>query len=494
MRGIVKTFPGVKALDNVSLEVNAGEVHALLGENGAGKSTLIKVLGGIYKPDAGEIYIEDKKVNIEKVTDARDLGVSIIHQELMLVPEMTVAENIYMGREVASHGFTDARTMEKKAEEFIEAFGLSFHSSDKVKSLSIANQQMVEIIKAVSFGAKIIVMDEPTSSLTDKEVEKLFDCIRDLKRKNIGIIYISHRMSELYEITDKITVLRDGEYIDTVDTRSVDQKHLIALMVGRTMSSYYTKDSTPSDDVILEVEGMKDEKGRVDDVSFALKKGEILGFSGLIGAGRSELMELIFGLRKKKAGKVRIEGMEVSIRNARDAMSNGLALVPENRKEEGLYLVKDVSFNTTIEVLREFIKGIRVDGRKEDEITDKYTRKMRVKTPSFAQTVMNLSGGNQQKVLIARWLASKPKILILDEPTRGIDVGAKAEIYAIINELAKEGIGIIFISSELPEIINMSDRIVVMSGGRIGGVLEKDFTQEEIMYYATKELDKEESV
>lgn len=363
MRGIVKTFPGVKALDNVSLEVNAGEVHALLGENGAGKSTLIKVLGGIYKPDAGEIYIEDKKVNIEKVTDARDLGVSIIHQELMLVPEMTVAENIYMGREVASHGFTDARTMEKKAEEFIEAFGLSFHSSDKVKSLSIANQQMVEIIKAVSFGAKIIVMDEPTSSLTDKEVEKLFDCIRDLKRKNIGIIYISHRMSELYEITDKITVLRDGEYIDTVDTRSVDQKHLIALMVGRTMSSYYTKDSTPSDDVILEVEGMKDEKGRVDDVSFALKKGEILGFSGLIGAGRSELMELIFGLRKKKTGKVRIEGMEVSIRNARDAMSNGLALVPENRKEEGLYLVKDVSFNTTIEVLREFIKGIRVDGQ-----------------------------------------------------------------------------------------------------------------------------------
>ncbi|WP_320128607.1 sugar ABC transporter ATP-binding protein [uncultured Sphaerochaeta sp.] len=487
MSNIIKRFPGVLALDSAQLEVKAGEVHALLGENGAGKSTLIKVLGGIYRPESGEIEIAGKKVVIGNIHDARLNGVSIIHQELMTIPEMTIADNIFLGRLTTKKGFLDDKAMVKKAQQLLDEAGLELDANDKLGSLSIANQQMIEILRAISFGARIIVMDEPTSSLTDKEVEVLFQAIRKLKATGIGIIYISHRMSELYEISDRITVMRDGKYIGTVDTATSDRSQLISMMVGRELSSFYTKTPYVPDRKILEVEHLSDGK-TVRDVSFDVCKGEILGFAGLIGAGRSETMKCLFGLSKRKSGKVLLDGKEITTKNPKSAMQQGIGLVPENRKAEGMYPQRDISFNTSIEMLPYFIKGIHVNKKKELEIVEKYTTKMRVKTPSLSQLISKLSGGNQQKVIISRWLATNPKVLILDEPTRGIDVGAKSEIYAIINELAKEGMSIVFISSELPELINMCDRIVVMNQGKVAGVLDGNFTQEAIMRLATKDI------
>lgn len=488
MTDITKKFPGVLALDSAQLTVRRGEVHALLGENGAGKSTLIKVLGGIYKPDSGSIEINGKKVLIDNVHDARMNGISIIHQELMILPEMTIADNIFLGRLARKKMFLDDASMRRKAQKLLDDVGLPLHAGDKLSSLSIANQQMIEILRAISFGAKIIVMDEPTSSLTDREVEVLFDAIRKLKVLGIGIIYISHRMSELSEISDRITVMRDGQYIGTVDTATTERTELISMMVGRELSNFYTKTCCATDELVLEVSHLSDGK-EVKDVSFDLYKGEILGFAGLIGAGRSETVKCLFGLSKNKAGTIMIDGEEVELRSPKISMRNGIGLVPENRKLESLYLQKDIVFNTSIEMLPSFIKGIRVDKEKELEIVEQYTRKMEVKTPSLSQLISKLSGGNQQKVVISRWLATNPKILILDEPTRGIDVGAKSEIYAIINQLAKEGMSIIFISSELPELINMCDRIAVMNHGRIARILSDDFSQERIMHYATKELE-----
>lgn len=488
MTDITKKFPGVLALDSAQLTVRRGEVHALLGENGAGKSTLIKVLGGIYKPDSGSIEINGKKVLIDNVHDARMNGISIIHQELMILPEMTIADNIFLGRLARKKMFLDDASMRRKTQKLLDDVGLPLHAGDKLSSLSIANQQMIEILRAISFGAKIIVMDEPTSSLTDREVEVLFDAIRKLKVLGIGIIYISHRMSELSEISDRITVMRDGQYIGTVDTATTERTELISMMVGRELSNFYTKTCCATDELVLEVSHLSDGK-EVKDVSFDLYKGEILGFAGLIGAGRSETVKCLFGLSKNKAGTIMIDGEEVELRSPKISMRNGIGLVPENRKLESLYLQKDIVFNTSIEMLPSFIKGIRVDKEKELEIVEQYTRKMEVKTPSLSQLISKLSGGNQQKVVISRWLATNPKILILDEPTRGIDVGAKSEIYAIINQLAKEGMSIIFISSELPELINMCDRIAVMNHGRIARILSDDFSQERIMHYATKELE-----
>lgn len=488
MTDITKKFPGVLALDSAQLTVRQGEVHALLGENGAGKSTLIKVLGGIYKPDSGKIEINGKKVLIDSVHDARMNGISIIHQELMILPEMTIADNIFLGRLIKKGAFLDDASMRKKTQQLLDDAGLPLHAGDKLSSLSIANQQMIEILRAISFGAKIIVMDEPTSSLTDREVEVLFDAIRKLKALGIGIIYISHRMSELSEISDRITVMRDGQYIGTVDTATSERSQLISMMVGRELSNFYTKTCCATDELVLEVSHLSDGKN-VKDVSFNLYRGEILGFAGLIGAGRSETVKCLFGLSKKKAGTIMIDGEDVEISSPKTAMRNGIGLVPENRKLESLYLQKDIVFNTSIEMLPFFIKGIRVDKEKELEIVEQYTRKMEVKTPSLSQLMSKLSGGNQQKVVISRWLATNPKILILDEPTRGIDVGAKSEIYAIINQLAIEGMSILFISSELPELINMCDRIAVMNHGRIAHILSDDFSQERIMHYATKELE-----
>lgn len=487
MRNIVKTFPGVKALSNAQLQLRAGEVHALLGENGAGKSTLIKVLGGIWKPDSGEILINGKRVEIDGVATARELGVSIIHQELMLVPELSVAENIFMGRELGAGVFADIKEMEKRAQSLIDLTHVPFKATDKVRSLSIANQQMVEIIRAISFGAKIVVMDEPTSSLSDREVEVLFASIKELKSQNIGIIYISHRISEFDEIADRITVMRDGEYINTVETKKTNRDELVAMMVGRELTSYYVKNSKPQNDVVLEVKNLSDSK-MVKDVSFTLRKGEVLGFAGLVGAGRSEVMKCIFGLSKKTKGSIFVDGQEVSISGVKDALRYGIGLVPESRKTEGIFSVKDIRFNSSIVVLKDFIKGISVNYGKENEIVSRFCEKMSVKASSYEQRIGQLSGGNQQKVIVARWLATNPHILILDEPTRGIDVSAKTEIYGIINDLAKEGVSIILITSELPEVINMSDRIVVMNNGYVADIISDDFTQEHIMRLATQDM------
>lgn len=484
MKNIHKRFPGVYALKNVDYELRSGEVHALLGENGAGKSTLIKVLGGIYIADEGEIFIEGKKVELKGVKDAQKNGISIIHQELVLVPHMTVAENIFLGREAGSGILADRAKMTKDAQALLDAYDMKIDAGALVKDLTIAQQQMVEIVKAISYNSKILVMDEPTSSISDKEVAGLFDIMRTLTAKGVGIVYISHKMSELEEICDRVTVMRDGEYVGTRVVKETTKDDLIAMMVGRELTNYYTRDYGTSGEELLRCEHISD-GNMVKDVSFNIHSGEIVGFAGLVGAGRSETMKAIFGLTPGYKGDIYIRGKKTEIHSPVEAMKHGIALVPEDRKKEGLYKVQSVRFNSTIEVLGQFIKGVFVDNKKEREITQKYIDMMSTKTPTQEQVIGNLSGGNQQKVIIGRWLATAPDILILDEPTRGVDVGAKSEIYAIMNELVKTGISIIMISSELPEIINMSDRIYVMAEGRIAGsISHEEVTQEAIMSLA----------
>lgn len=486
MKNIHKTFPGVYALKSVDFELKAGEVHAIIGENGAGKSTLIKVLGGIHAADKGEIFIEGKKVEIRSVKDAQKHGISIIHQELVLVPYMTVAENIFLGREPMKGRLVNTAKMHEEAQQLIDSYGINIDAKSLIRNLTIAQQQMVEIIKAISYNSKILVMDEPTSSISDKEVKFLFETMRNLTAKGVGIIYISHRMSELAEICDRVTVMRDGSYIGTKVVKETHNDELISMMVGRELKNYYTRDFHKDGEVILKCENISDHK-MVKSVSFEVNKGEIVGFAGLVGAGRSEVMKCIFGLTKGYTGDIYIDGKKAEIKSPSDAIKHGIALVPEDRKLEGLYLIQSVRFNSTIEVLKEFIKGIFVNRRKEEEITQKYIDMMSTKTPSMEQAIGKLSGGNQQKVMIGRWLATSPKILILDEPTRGVDVGAKSEIYAIMNNLAKAGMAIIMISSEMPELINMSDRIYVMCEGKITGCLRhEEITQEKIMKLAAK--------
>jgi len=489
MSGIEKRFAGVHALKGVDFELESGEVHALLGENGAGKSTLMKILAGIYPVDEGEIFIEGNKVSINSVKDAQALGISIIHQEISLVPHLSVAENIFLGKEpVTKTGWIDWKKMIEETRKTLQQFGLELSPEVPVKKLTVAQQQMIEIIKAVSFRAKMIVMDEPTSSLTEKEVEFLFQTIGHLKEQGVGIVYISHRMNELFAITDRITVLRDGALIGTVRTKETTADQLISMMVGRELTQYYIKDTAPENggEIVLSVHNLS-KKGVLNKAGFELRKGEILGFAGLVGAGRSELMKCIFGLDAFDEGEIRIDGKPLIIRNPNDAIKHGIAYVTENRKEEGLFLIRSVQYNITIKVLDKFIKWwFRVNARYEDQRTRQFINELSIKTPNPDQEVRNLSGGNQQKVLISRWLATNPRILILDEPTRGVDVGAKAEIYAIMNRLVKEGVSIIMISSELPEVINMSDRIAVMYKGGIRTILNRDeFSQETIMHYAT---------
>ncbi len=484
MKHIHKRFPGVYALNDVSYELRAGEVHALLGENGAGKSTLIKVLGGIYSADEGEIYIDGKKAEINGVKDAQNNGIAIIHQELVLVPHMTVAENIFLGREQGQGILIDHRKMTEEAQRLLDAHEMNIKADALIKDLTIAQQQMVEIVKAISYNSRILVMDEPTSSISDKEVAFLFKTMRGLTAKGVGIIYISHKMSELEEICDRVTIMRDGQYVGTEVVKETTKDDLIAMMVGRELTNYYTRDYLEPGEIVLKCENISDGK-MVKNAGFEIHKGEIVGFAGLVGAGRSETMKCIFGLTKGSQGDVYVKGNKVNISNPVDAIKHGLALVPEDRKLEGLYKVQSVRFNSTIEILERFIRGVSVDDRKEIEITQKYIDMMATKTPTQEQVIGNLSGGNQQKVMISRWLATNPDILILDEPTRGVDVGAKSEIYAIMNQLVKEGMSIIMISSELPEIINMSDRIYVMSEGRVTGCLDHDeATQESIMQLA----------
>ncbi len=485
MKGISKRFSGVHALKCVDFQLRKGEVHALLGENGAGKSTMIKILGGIYQADEGEIYLGGEYVKINGVRDAQEKQISIIHQEIVLVPHISVAENIFLGRELGALGMKNSGEMNQRAQEMVAQLGLDIDVRDEVYKFTIAQQQMVEIVKAVSFDARIIVMDEPTSSLTEHEVAKLFAIIKKLKERQISIIYISHKLNELSEITDRITILRDGNYIDTLVTAKTNQDEWISLMVGRTLDEYYTHTQHSTNGRALEVKNLT-RKGVFENISFHVDKGEVVGFAGLVGAGRSEVMRAVFGINSVDSGTVELDSKTVEIKNVRQAMHLGLAFLPEDRKKEGLILKQSVGFNLTLTVLSKFISGIVFKSGKRHEIIERYLSMLSIKIPSETTLAMSLSGGNQQKVMLTKWLATNPKVLILDEPTRGIDVGAKAEIYKIIDALAAEGIAIIIISSELPEVINMSDRVYVMEQGRMGGQLMRaECTQEKIMYYAT---------
>ena len=490
MTGINKSFTGVSVLNNVNFEVEAGEVHALLGENGAGKSTLIKILGGIYAKDSGTIKINGRAADIATVDDARKNGISIIHQELMMVPDISIAENIFLGQsKKLRFGFVDLREQNRLAQEILDQYNMNLDASTLVRKLTIAQQQMVEIVRAVSFGVKILVMDEPTSSLDEDEVEVMFQIVRRLKSEGIGIIYISHRMSELFEIADRITVLRDGCAVATKDAKTTDKDELVALMVGRSISKYYTKTDTATDEVIMQVSHVSDGQ-RVRDVSFDVRKGEILGFAGLIGAGRSETMLNLFGLSRRTGGTVTLHGRQIEFRSPQQAMRAGFGLVPEDRKLLGLFPGQGVRFNSTITVMDQFLGKGKYNARREKELTQQYIDIMQTRVVTMEQLISSLSGGNQQKVLISRWLLATREILIMDEPTRGVDVATKADIYRIMNDLAASGMSILMVSSELPELINMCDRIVVLSHGASTGILPRsEFTQEKIMSLATMEAD-----
>lgn len=486
MQNITKAFASNVVLTGVNLSVGEGEVVAILGENGAGKSTLIKILGGIYKADSGEIHINGELKNIHSAAVAGANGIRIIHQEIILVPARTIAANVFMGRELKDKfGLVDAKRMEQETQKVIDDLHLNLRADQLVEDLSIGMQQLVEIIKAVSAEARIVVMDEPTSSLSQGEVETLFDIIRLLKKKGVGIIYISHRLEELFAITDRIVVLRDGKMIGDVPTPEADKDELIKMMVGRELSSYYTRNKHEIKGISLEVKGLEHEK-YFKDVNFHARYGEIVGFAGLVGARRTELMKTIFGAYQKSGGEIFLDGKKLEIRRPQDAIDNGIVYVSEDRRDEGLILKNDVKFNMGLVCLSDFIKGVGVKQADWDKMVEDYRKKFSIKITSAKQLAGNLSGGNQQKVVLSKWLAKNPKVIILDEPTRGIDVGSKAEIYAIIDELAANGVSIIMVSSELPEIINMCNRCYVMCEGKITGELsEEEFSQESMMTYAT---------
>lgn len=487
MKNITKTFPGVKALDDAQLTLYKGEVLGLLGENGAGKSTLMNVLGGVYIPDSGSISIDGKEAKITNVVDAQNLGVAFIHQEIALVPYLSVAENIFLGRECMSAGMVDKRKMYEEAKQWLNMVGLDVNPATMLCKLSIGRQQMVEIAKACSLNMKLLIMDEPTSSLSESEVDSLFEMIRKLKNRGIGIIYISHKLEEVFTITDRVCVMRDGGYVGTIITKESDRDTLVSMMVGRALDNYYTRTFNEPGEVVFEVKNINSGI-RVKDCSFKVRKGEIVGFYGLVGAGRSELVKAAMGLYPRDSGTVYVKGEDVSKLPTMKIQERGVALVPENRKLEGLILKNTIAFNMTISVLNKFMKHFRVNAKKEKEIVDNGITSLAIKTPSDQQKAGNLSGGNQQKIVLAKWLASDPDILILDEPTRGVDVGAKAEIYKIMNDLAAKGMAIIMISSEMPEIVNMCDRLIIMSDGRISGELDKsEFDQQRILHYVFAE-------
>jgi len=480
LRGITKTFPGVKALDSVDLDVRRGEVHALLGENGAGKSTLMKVLAGTYQPDSGQIELDGQAVTPRKPLDAKRLGILLVHQELSLVPGLSVAENIYLGSLPRKGLGVDWRRLRADADAILERLESNVSSRDTVASLSIANQQMVEIARALAFDPRIVIFDEPTSSLTEQEKRILFKNIRRLQDQDVAIIYISHRMDEIFELSDRITVLRDGRQRGTVFTDETNEAEVTRLMIGRDLEDALDKGTATPGETVLEVENLT-VPGLFEGVDLRIRAGEVVGLYGLIGAGRSELAETIFGLRPPSAGSIRLFGEERSLRGPAEAVDIGIALVPEDRKEQGLVLGMGVRDNLSLPQIDELARMGFVDGGKERALYVTYKDRLDIKTPGPQQATKNLSGGNQQKIVIAKWLAQNPRLLILDEPTRGIDVGSKSEIHRLIRGLADQGIAVLVISSEMPEILGVSDRILTMYEGRVTAELEGDAATEDAL-------------
>ncbi|UCD97882.1 MAG: sugar ABC transporter ATP-binding protein [Chloroflexota bacterium] len=487
MQGISKSFPGVQALKSVDFAVDRGEIHALVGENGAGKSTLMKILTGALLEDEGQIQLENQIVRINSPADAQQLGISMIHQELSLIPALTVGQNIFLGREPRSRTqvFIDWQELYKQAQALLDQLNVKVDSRANVQDLSIAQRQMVEVAKALSFNADLIAMDEPTSSLTDRETEILFQVMRSFKEKGISIIFISHRLEEVFEIADRITVLRDGEWISTNRIEELDVDQVVRMMVGRKLGELYPKDDIQQQEILLQATNLEDGR-ELRSVDISLKGGEILGIAGLAGAGRTALVETLFGVRPSVKGQIKIMGRVVRIQHPGHAIRLGMGFVPEDRKLQGLFLNMAVRENLVISALPEISRITFVDFSKAENLAREFVEKLKIRTPNLRQLIRNLSGGNQQKVIIARWLTLKPRILILDEPTRGIDVATKVEIHALMNQLAKDGVAVMMVSSDLPEVLGVSDRILVMRAGRIvAEYSRKEATQDKIMHAAT---------
>ena len=491
MEGISKEFPGVKALDNVNLHIRPNSVHALMGENGAGKSTLMKCLFGIYRKDTGKIYLEDEEIQFKNSKDALEKGVSMVHQELNQVTQRNVMDNIWLGRYPKKGVFVDEEKMYKDTKEIFSRLEIDIDPKTKVNRLSVSQMQMLEIAKAVSYDSKVLILDEPTSSLTENEVRHLFRIIRKLQGSGIGIVYISHKMEEITEICDEITILRDGKWVTTEKVKELTTDQIINLMVGRDLTHRFPEKTNKPSEVIMEVEKLTARRKKsIEDVSFTLRKGEILGIAGLVGSKRTDIVETIFGVIEKKSGTIKIHGKEVNIKNPKEATDNGLALITEERRATGIFSMLDVKFNSIISNTKGYkaLFGLQ-DDKKIAEDTKWVIDSMRVKTPSQKTHIGSLSGGNQQKVIIGRWLLTEPEILLMDEPTRGIDVGAKFEIYQLMINLAEKEKGIIMISSEMPELLGVTDRILVMSNGKVAGIVNTEETsQEEILKLTAKYL------
>ena len=489
IRSIRKAFPGVVALDNVGFALRAGTVHALMGENGAGKSTLMKIIAGVYTPDKGEIRLKGQPVTLKSPIDALSQGIAMIHQELNLMPHMTVAENVWITREPKNRfGFVDHAELERRTRELFQRLNIDIDPLVEIQTLSVASRQMVEIAKAVSWNSDVLIMDEPTSALTEKEVAHLFAIIRTLREQGKGIIYITHKMNELFEIADEFSVFRDGQYIATRASSEVTRDDIIKMMVGREITQMFPKETVPIGDVVLSVKNLS-LKGVFENVSFDIRAGEILGLAGLVGSGRSNVAETLFGVTPATSGSITIKGEQVRIDTPAIAMGHGMAFLTEDRKDTGCFLCLDIQTNAEMAVLNQryvnklgFVESAQLTN---DAIA--MAKRLRVKTPDMQEIIQNLSGGNQQKVLLARWLLTNPKILILDEPTRGIDVGAKAEIHRLVSELAGQGVAILMISSEMPEVLGMSDRVAVMHEGHITGILDRsEANQVSVMDLASK--------
>lgn len=487
MKNISKSFPGVKALENVELEAYSGEVLALLGENGAGKSTLMKILSGVYIKDNGSIIIQGSEVEIKNIKDAEKLGISIIHQELSLLPNLSIWENIFLGNEIFN-GLTrriNKKLLREKSELLLKNIGFNIDVDTLVKNLNVGERQLIEIAKALSKNSKVIIMDEPTTALTDVETDNLFKVINKLKNENMGIVYISHRMDEIFQICDRITVLRDGKYIGDVKTKDITKDDLISMMVGRKLEEQFPYRKSPEGRILLKVENLSFNE-KVCDVSFEARSGEILGISGLMGSGRTEMAKTIFGEYKRTSGTIIVDGEEVKIQSPKDAIEKGVCYLSEDRKKEGLILGMSVGHNMTLANLKKYENGIKhINKVQESKSIQEFIKKLSIKTPSSEQLIKYLSGGNQQKVILAKWLMLAPKVLIIDEPTRGIDVGAKKEIYEVLNELKSMGKSIIMISSDMAEILGICDRILIMHEGEMAGELSRaEASQEAIMKYA----------